>query len=606
MPFSFKNFTVQAKNYWSAFKQRLSRRADNRSLTKNHNGHDRRLVLNLNKKKHPTWRQLSCLKHILSPAEKNITRSLSAIIAASLLILGVQAYYKHRQLAPDYGGEYIEGLAGSINYINPLLAPLNNVDADISRLVFSGLLKYNKNLELVPDLASSFEINEDQKVYTFFLRKDVKWHDNEKFTANDVIFTIQSMQDPNFKSPLYYSFQNVQLEMPDDYTVKFILDKPYAPFLTLLTTGIIPQHLWVDIPPMNANLALLNTAPVGTGPFKFSEAEKNKLGFIKSYRLARNEDYYNKKPYLEKISFRLYPNAEEMINNTEPDKVQGFSFTPQEIKNKNFNQYSFILPQYTAIFFNQGKNESLKNKKIREALGMAIDQQKIINTVLDGQGAPVANPILPGFVGSDPKNQSFEYQPVKAAALLEEAGFAKKEGEPYRKKGDKILEITLTTVDFPERKQAADVIQKFWEAIGVKTQIELLSSKDIQKIIKTKDYQAFLYGQMVGADPDPFPFWHSSQTAENGFNLALFAHSDADKAIDAARRTNNVEERAKQYKEFQRIIAEELPALFLYQPNYLYLLDKKIKGIGLQRLFTPADRFIDIESWYAREKRTWK
>lgn len=612
----------QGRSLFFSLKNKLSglaKQNNNHSLFKKQNSFDKQTVFDTKKSRFPSWKQLTCLKFVLSQKEKAILLVCLGLIIIGLSGWGTGFYLNHRELTARVGGEYTEGLVGSPHFLNPLLAQYNAVDQDMSSLIFSGLLKYNENLELVPDIASSYEVDGEEKLYTFHLRKDVAWHEpkgieleKKYLNADDIIFTIQSIQDPNFKSPLFISFKDVGVEKIDDYTVRFILNEPYTPFFGLLTTGILPQELWQDVPPMSANLAELNQKPVGTGPFQFQSLVKDKLGRIKSYNLVRNKNYYNQPPYLQKITFKFFSDTDQAFTALQNAEIEGLSYFSLQTKNKLYNeksleQHSLLLPQYTAVFFNQSKNELLKKLKFRQALAQAVNRSQIIDEVLDGSGQVVETPILPGLIGYNPDLKKLEYDPLSAQKLLDELEWLKDEETNFRKKGDQDVAVTLTTLDLPERIKTAEIIKEYWEAIGVKTEIIASSAQNIQaEVIKERNYEALLHGQMVGADPDPFAFWHSSQTEDPGRNLAIFSNTDADKLIEEARQTTDLVIRKEKYQKFQDVIAEDLPAIFLYDPYYSYLLPKKIKGFDLDKVYYPSDRFTNIEKWYIKEKFSWK
>lgn len=609
-----KLLSVWGKNLTNSFSRQ------NKKLKKFKRQHelDKYLVTSLNKKKIPSWKQVKYLSKILSRKEKIKIRILSAIIVVCLIGLAVNLYFMATIAVPKPGGQYVEALVGSPQFINPILSQTNHVDIDISRLVFSGLLKYNKNRQLVPDLAESYEVSPDQLTYTFHLRQDVKWHNGESFKADDVIFTFASIQDPQFKSPLSRSFRGIAAQKIDDYTVIFTLKDPFAPFAGMITFGILPENLWYSIPPANADLTELNKKPIGTGPWKFDSFKKDKNGIIKSYTLVRNENYYGEKPYLEKIIFKFYPDSTSAVAGLKNKEVQGIAYLPKQFRSeltkyKNLVYHNLDQPQYTGIFFNQRKNELLKSDYIRQALALAIDKKKIIEDIYNNEGRIINEPNLPG-IDSPEDIKKYGYNPEQAAGLLENNGWqltttTTEDGinQQVRKKGDWYLEITLTTVDQPQNVQTAELIKSFWEQIGFKTKLNIVGeAKILQDAINPREYQALLFGENMGSDPDPFPFWHSTQNEHPGLNLAIFSNKTVDQLLEEARKTNDWEERKKKYNEFQKIIAEQLPAIFLFNSTYTYPLDKSIKGFDAWGIAVPADRFANLSEWYLKTRRVWK
>lgn len=621
---------------------------------------DKQLVYSLKKKgKIPSFKQLKHLPKVLSPKEYFLIKLLGVIILFCLIFIGTDWYWKNVQFVPRDGGEFIEGEVGSPIYINPLLAQTNEVDLDISNLVFSGLMKFDKTGQLIPDLASSYEISPDQTTYVFHIKENVLWHDGEKLTADDIIFTVKNAQDPQFKSPLLYSLKGIKIEKVDDNTIKFTLKTPYTPFLSILTFGILPSHLWSNIPPENSRLVEYNLKPIGSGPWQFKSLTKDKQGNIKSYTLEKNKNNYGSKPYLNEITFKFYAETEEVIQAALNKQIQGISFTPKEYldkvtKNKNLVVHSLRLPQYTAVFFNKRNNILLKNKTIRESLAYSIDKERILKEVLKQEGDIIYGPILPGYSGYHPDIKKYELDFAKANQLLDNDGWKKLtpaeylevekalqdkqkeeaaknqpasntpiattapaaavtaeqiiEVDPgqefFRQKKDSILKITLTTVDQPEYVKAAEIIKENWQKIGFKVKLNIIDGEKMQQeIIKPRAYDALLYGEIVGSDPDPYPFWHSSQADDPGLNLALFFDPDADKLIIEARKTTDLSAREKKYIEFQNILAQDIPAIFLYNPTYTYIIDKNIKGFDLTQIILPSDRFNNLDQWYVKTRR---
>lgn len=574
----------------------------------------------------PDFRQLRYVGRLLSAAEKRMVRIAGVVIAVALAAFLVLTYAVVWEEAPVRGGEYREALVGKPKFLNPVLAPANDVDLDIARLVYSGLMRFDPQDFLVPDLAASFDVSPDQKVYTFRLRQGVVWHDGEQFDADDVVFTVRVMQDPLVKSPLRLSLAGVKVEKVDEFTVRFTLPEPFAPFLSLLQFGILPEHRWFDIPPDQFALADINlTEPIGTGPYRVMSLVKDKRGGIRSYTLTAVEGHF-RPAYLSSVVFKFYPSFEEAFDALNSGAVDGMSFLPPELRESIANKGSFTiyplsLPQYTAIFYNQKRAAFLRDIRVRKALALAIDRERIVADILEGEGRVIDLPLLPGFPGHDPELGDVAFDAVKADALLAEAGWKRVDAdtyrtahpdlapdekilESYRKKGQEFLSIMLTTVDQPTNSRIAEAVQQAWEKLGVATRIELVSREQIAKAtIDPRQYEALLYGEIVGIDPDPFPFWHSSQSEAPGLNLAAFENKHADKLLEEARATAKPDERAKKYVEFQKILAREVPAAFLFQPAYTYVVDRRIKGITIDRITQPSDRFARITEWYTKTKR---
>ena len=542
---------------------------------------------------------------------------LAIVVLLAVILLIANLYFLSTVSIPQKGGQYMEGLVGAPRFINPILSQTNDVDQDLSKLIFSGLLKFDKNRQLIPDLADRYDISSDNLIYTFHLKKNIKWHDGEPFTADDVIFTIASIQDPEFKSPLSISFQGIIAEKIDENTIKFTLKEPFAPFLGLMTFGILPEHLWYNVPAANADLTELNKKPIGTGPWQFDSFTKDQNGVIFSYALTPNPYYYGDRPNLDKIVFKFYGDFNSAIDALKGKSVQAVTYLPQEfqaeLKNyKNINYQKLSQPQYTALFFNQKNNGFLQADYIRQALAQAIDKQKIINQVLPGNANAIDAPILPS-INTNPDITKYNFDPQSAINLLEKNGWAINSTttngitEQVMQKKNQTLEITLTTIDQPQNTQIANIIKQEWGQIGIKTNIQLVDkSKILQDVINTRKYEVLLFGEKLGSDPDPFPFWHSSQNEYPGLNLAVFSNKTVDQLLEDARKTNDWATREKNYLAFQKIVSQQLPAIFLYNQIYIYPQDDSIKGFDVKNISTPSDRFANLYQWYIKTRRIWK
>jgi len=628
-------------------------------------------------KKFPRLRQIFHVSKLFNSKEKMIFRLSLLVFVVSFMWVGVNFVKEHRVRVPKAGGKFIEASVGSPQFINPIFANTSDVDMDISRLVFSGLMRYDEDNNLVPDLAAKYTVSDDKKVFIFELRKDVVWHDNEPFTAKDVVFTIEAIQNNSVNSPLNISFQGIEVTAVDDYTVKFVSSESYPGLLASLIVGILPEHVWYTIAPEQMRLAQNNIQPIGTGPFMFSRFTKDSNGHIYTFELKRFDRYYRELAYLDEFVFQFYTEYQGdtgSIQALRSQKVNGLSFVPKQLRDKvtrkHIKLYTLQMPQYTALFFNQSHNVFLKDKSFRQVLAMSIDKDRILKEALDGEGQIIHSPILPGSLGynadlgktdfspsqaNDILDKSWtrvgaeEYRQMRKDELLKEwdeknpivtttesenittsteetmvvTSTPREEAEKeidtkldeeltdsqifYRKNKDgKFLEITIVTVGTEEYKQAAELIAGFWQEVGVKVNLKYVSAKDISRdILKTRDYDVLLYGEIVGSDPDPYPFWHSSQANYPGLNLSSYTNRNTDTLLEQARATTDDSKRTEAYTKFQETLLADVPAVFLYMPTYTYAATDDIHGIYTKKISQPADRFSDVASWYKKTKGQW-
>ena len=633
-------------------------------------GHDFKLLQNAKRCSFPKWHQLRHLSKVLNQTERRVMFLSLICLAWGLLWIGSNFLNRYRVEVPVNGGIYEEAVVGAPQYVNPIFASTNDADMDIVRLVYSGLMRYDEKYRLVPDLAVKYNVSQDKKVYTFELRKDVVWHDDEKFTANDVVYTIETIQNPSVGSPLLVTFQGVTVTALDDYTVQITLQESFSSFLSALTVGIIPEHAWFEVQPEQMRLAKINLQPIGTGPFKFKKLLKDDTGHIYNYEVERFDKYYRQPAYLDSFVFSFYPEYDGdsgAIKAFREQKTQGLSFVPHalidKVERKNIVLHKLELPQYTALFFNQENSAAIKDYNVRLALAEALDKERIVREVLQQNAAVIDGPILPGFPGYsvDLKKIAFSFdeanklldknwnrisaedykksllevklkewedkfksemassttsstldlptEKIKATEEIQKQLDAELQAAQtfYRKnKAGEILEIDLVTLKNKEYEQAVGLVAGFWETIGVKTNIKLVEAKDFSRdVLKNRSYDVLLYGEIIGADPDPYPFWHSSQINYPGFNLAKYVNRSVDAVIEKIRGGVSEEEEITLYRKYQDTILSELPAIFLYMPTYTYATYNEIKGIEVGRISHPSDRLAGTANWYIKTKNRW-
>ncbi|MCK5476011.1 MAG: peptide ABC transporter substrate-binding protein [Candidatus Pacebacteria bacterium] len=548
----------------------------------------------------------------MSINEKRIVYFLFLLILSSTFYLGVSYYTDNTKKVPSFGGEYSEGMVGQPRFINPILCQTNDIDSDLSAIIHSSLLKLDSNGNLVNDLTQSYEIGEDRLSYTFHIRKNVKWHNGRDLNVDDIIYTIQTIQNPGYNSILRTNWTGVRAEKIDDHTIKFSLKTVYAPFLNNLTFGILPKHLLENIGIGNYPLADYHLKPIGSGPFKFNKLSKDKEGKVSSIELIVNNSYYLQKPLIEKITFKFFEEEEDAISAYNRKELKGINYlSPKNIdkiadpETSNINRLS--IPRYLAIFFNQTKNKALSDKTVRIALAHAIDKNKLITEILSGEGIPSHAPIPTQLLERKADAKIYGYALEQANDMLEEAGWVDSDGDGIREKEDVKIEFTLITHNQTEFSQSAELLKEMWKEIGASVEIKNLDTNELREdYIKSREYEALLFAQILNYDPDPFAFWHSSQKKESGLNFSLYDNIKADSLLEEARAEIDTETRAEKYREFQELVVEDIPVIFLYNPKYLYVQNKSVQGTDLNNIIIPSDRFNGIKDWFIKIGVVWK
>ncbi len=564
--------------------------------------------MSLSSKRIPGWRQLRSLGSVLSPSERRWViifgwlASISAIVVLTVFLSG------HLGRVARAGGTLTEGIVGSPQFINPVLARPDTADADVVNVTFRGLMRVGQNPKYIPELADNLVVSPDGKTYTVTLRPGLVWSDGQPLTADDVVYTYQTMADAQYKSPWQSALKPVNVEKKDGRTIIFRIDHPTPGFMNLLTLGLIPQHAWGDQTGATFSLAELNLKPIGNGPYKFSSLTKDRSGAIKSLTVIKNKDYRPGAPLIDHLVFKFYGSQESAVQALASDSVDTLGNLQQDdvaMISKHHVVTNIPLAQITGIFFNQRSNPALKVKEVRRALSMSIDRQALVHSPLHDQGRVAYGPILPGFIGYNPNLRHDDNQAEQAKSLLDQAGW-KTMANGIRQKGSQQLTFVLTTVDEPALVALAHAVAKSWQAIGAQVEVKTVDPTRIEvDTIGPRQYEALLFGQRLTADSDPYAYWHSTQQRDPGFALAIFFNKNLDKDLDDGHKTLDPVQRQKDYLDFQNILIDEVPAVITDQSVYAYAHPKGLHGFNDRLLIDPTNRFDDISHWYLHTSLTW-
>lgn len=505
------------------------------------------------------------------------------------------------------GGAYIEGIIGFAETVNPIYSarsvPANPVDQDLCTLVFDGLTDLDETGRLSPALATEWDVSEDGMQYEFKLREDVLWHDGAPFTAADVAFTVQAMQDPNFEgdSNLAELWRNVAVEQVDPHTVRFTLEEPFPSFLQYTTIGILPSHLLSDVAAADLlHHEFSRSSPVGTGMFMVDEVAEDQV------LLTANPDYWGPKPFVERVEFWFYSDWAGLLEDYEHGAIQGLhpSSLDEYLQLEGLPSLQFYSAQsagYGMVYLNLA-DETLpffQSKEVRQALLYALDRQVLVDDVLAGQGLVADSPILPTVWAYDPGVRQYGHDPERAIGLLDAAGWQDTDGDLVRDRDGVELQFTLLTSDEPIMAALAEQLARQWQSVGVDVAIRAVTSDASIVLVRNRNFDAVLVEIELTADPDPYPLWHSTQT-ESGQNFAGFANEEADIVMEEARRTTDSTRRYELYSAFQQIFVEEVPSLLLYYPIYTYAVDEQVHDVQLSPLLHSSDRFRNIHQWYVQ------
>jgi peptide/nickel transport system substrate-binding protein len=496
---------------------------------------------------------------------------------------------------PAYGDIIVRGDIGDASNLIPLLAS-DKPSHDIAGLVYNGLVKYDKNMNIIGDLAESWDVSANGLIITFHLRKGVKWHDGQSFTAADVLYTYQVTVDP--KTPTAYAGDFLKVkkaEIIDDYTFRVTYGKPFAPALISWGSSILPRHLLAGL---DITKSSLTRHPIGTGPYKFKEWVAGQ-----KIVLVSNTDYFEGRPYIDGNITRIIPDTATMFLELRAQGISYMDLTPLQYTRQtennlfknNFNKYRYLGFKYTYLGYNL-KNPLFTDKRVRQAISYAINKEEIISGVLLGLGKPATGPYKHGTWAYNGNVKIYNYNPQKARELLREAGWSDANGDGVLEKDGRPFVFEIVTNQGNEtRQKCAEIIQRQLAEIGITVKIRILEwAAFVNDFINKRRFEAVILGWTITLDPDAYDVWHSSKTAPEELNFMSYNNPEVDELLEKGRSTFNQKKRKKYYDRFQEILAEDQPYTFLYVPEELIIISNRFRGI------TPAPIGLDYNfiKWY--------
>ena len=535
-----------------------------------------------------------------------VLAGVGVLLVAAVLLQSAGAY--DTVLVAASGGTYVEGVAGSPRYLNPVLSQGNQVDEDIVSLVFSGLTRLDGCGNVLPNLAESWEVSSDGREYTFTIRPDALWHDGVPVVADDVLFTVGVVQSPEFPGlpALARFWADVEVTEVSPRVVQFRLPEAYGPFLAATDLGILPSHLLRGVPVAELTQAEFNRLPVGSGPFVIEESDFSHVV------LQVNPDYYGlERPYLDGIEFRFYRDPGEALRAHGRGEVMGVGGLTADYlagitADRDLNLYSAPLARMVMVILDLESTTApfLGEAEMRQALQLGLDRRTLVGTVLEGRGLVAHSPYSSCSWALDPQGPTVEHDPAQARDRLEALGWVDEDGDGIRSKDGQSLALELLVTDDRQSLAVAREVARHWSEIGVSAQVTAIGFNDlVSGRLATGEFDAAVVELSLGGDPDPYVLWHSSQSGGVGQNYAGYVNREADELLEQARRTWDQSIRTGMYHRFQAIVAEELPGLPLYYPVYTYAVDVDVSGVELGPMVSPSNRFQSINEWYVNYRK---
>ncbi len=495
-----------------------------------------------------------------------------------------------------YGDLLIQGSIGDASNLIPMMSS-DSASHGIAGLIFNGLVKYDKYLNLVGDLAESWEVSQDGLTITFKLRRGVKWQDGKEFTAEDVRFGYQTIINPNTRTAYSGDFREVkEARLIDPYTFQVRYKKAFAPGLASWSSLVVlPKHL---LEGQDINTTAFSRKPVGTGPYKFKEWKTGEKIVLES-----NPDYFEGRPYIDGFVYRIIPDPATMFLEMKAGGIDFMGLTPLQYKRqtesprirRDFHKYQYLSFGYTYLGYNL-KDWKFQDQLVRQAITYAIDKEEIIEGVLLGLGLIATGPYKPDTRWYNPKVKKYPYDVEKARKLLAEAGWKRSGKEGILEKDGKPFEFTILTNQGNElRARCAEIIQRRLAGVGLKVKIRTVEwAAFINDFIDKKNFEAVILGWSLGQDPDLYDIWHSSKVGPKELNFISYKNAEVDSLLERGRYTFDQKIRKACYDRIQEILAEDQPYTFLFVPNALPIIHARFHGVEP----APAGISHNMDKWY--------
>ena len=528
--------------------------------------------------------------------------SLIVLLVISTTLQTIHLSNAYQTLKPVPGGTYQEGMVGSFSTANPLYAA-GSVDTAVSRLIFSGLLKYNENNDFAPDLAKSITVDDTGKIYTVLLRENLHWHDGAPLTVDDVVFTYNLIQNPDARSSLINGVRGVTIKKVDARTVEFQLKSALSSFPLSLLTGILPKHILNDIPAADMRTAPFNTAnPVGSGPFMWKQiqvtpnADDSTSAVI---TLERFDGFHVSAAKLNRFVIHTYNTDDELMsafNRREVRAIVGLKSASSVYSKGTSEQiYSFQSTAAVMTFFNTQSTGPLSSSDVRKAILLGTNRREIIQK-LNQTLRIVREPVLVGQFAFDIQYAQPLYNFENAIDILNKSGWAIGQ-DGTRVKDGKKLSFQLYAEDTPDNRIIARELKKQWDKLGVHVNVTLQQSMYFQTTLETRSYDAVIHGISIGNDPDVYAYWHSSQTENGGLNYSNYKSNEADLSLEAGRTRQTDTQRALKYKPFLKAWQADTPAIAMFRPRIYYVTRGPVYGLDEHILNIDADRYYSVTQW---------
>ena len=459
-------------------------------------------------------------------------------------------------------------ISASPSRLNPILST-DSISSEVSQWIFNSLITYDKDAKIKLELAKSYRFI-DETTLEFVLRDDIYWSDGVKFSAKDVLFTYNTIISPKIYTPYSSNFTHVESVKIDKNRVIIKYKYPYFKALEIWMMQILPEHILKD--EKDLMTSKFNQSPIGTGPYTIK-----KFSVSSDIVLNANPNYFIHKPNIDKIIYHFVPDSSSRFLMLKSGKLDVGNLTPLQLERQigsdfksKFNIYEDLAHSYSYLGFNL-KLEKFKDIRVRKALSYAIDRDELVKILYFGHGQVCHGPFMPK-TGAYNKNVKSPKQNIKKALeLLKEAGYDK----------DNPFEFTLTTSTGSSGSYIAQILQHQLKKVGVKMNLRVMEWQAfLNTVILPKKFEAVLMGWSLGLKPDAYSIWHSESQRKGGFNFIGYENKKVDVLIKKAEKIVDQEEFDRIYQEIFKLIAKDVPYLFLVIPNSITVVNKKIEPVS--------------------------
>ena len=509
-----------------------------------------------------------------------------------------------REVEPAFGDGYVEGMAGAPARVNPLFAGQNEADASLVSLIFAGLTRLDDRGRPFPDLAETWTVSQDARRFTFTLRRGLVWQDGTPLTPDDVVFTYSLLGAPGVRvdPDLARRLNDASIEKVDARNISIELSEPFAPLASYLAIGILPAHLLQEVPPDALFDHRFNQRPVGLGPYRLAALSEDRA------LLVASPTYHAGQPFIQEMELRFFADESLLVAALKGGEISSALFgslSDGDVsyfeQHGGFQLRQLAAPETTYLYFNLNL-PLFEDRRLRQALLLAIDRDALIRDVLDDQAQRLDSPLPPGTWPYRPTLGRHDFDPHVAGLLLDDAGW-RRGVTGVRVKEDRELSIRLSTNNDPVRRAVAEEIARRWTTIGLRVAVDAVGATTlVREVLEPRSYEAVLFGAVWGASPDPYPFWHSSRATGKGWNLAVLRDTRFDSLLEEARSVPSQARRLQLYEEFQVLFAQEVPAIPLYADQRAYVQASSLLGDRPGYAIDAGARFWQVQEWHLKTR----